>query len=263
MFHFCVSLGEEGPSHTAAQKDIQITLGKEVVRRDKKKALDFEACLKRRLNRDIKERQVLLHKVSFLGWVAHGNIVNRVLNDQTLMQMCLKLLPSKNAYPDGATDTKYFTSFTKWFQSLFELKSKRMYCEFRPLPPKLKSLALQVQSKKVLCKKDLVLIFVSMLRAIGIQCRLVLNIPVAPLRPPQSELLTVSTKLNAEEDQKPRAKAKVIKAPNDHDYEKSKSKTTKPKAETLVDKKVRVSYPGEDIIQCKALFIFYEILVVC
>lgn len=251
LFHFCVSLGEEGPSHTPAQKDIQITLGTEVVRRDKKKALDFEACLKRRLNRDIKERQVFLHKVSFLGWVAHGNIVNRVLNNQTLMEMCLKLLPSKNAYPDGATDTKYFISFTKWFQSLFELKSKRMYCEFRPLPPKMKSLALQIKSKKVLCKKDLVLIFVSMLRAIGIQCRLVLNIPVAPLRPPQSELLTVSTKLNTEVDQKlkEKAKPKQLKSPGDHDYEKSKSKTTKPKAESLVDKKVRVSYPGEEIVQ--------------
>lgn len=232
--------GEENNSQPKTYSDIQITVGDEIVRREKtKKAIDLEACIKRRLNREIKERQIFVHKASFLGWVSHGNYINRFLNNQFIMELCLKLLPSKNAYPDGDTDTKYFTSFTKWFNSVFELKSKKMYCDFKPLPPKLKSLALQIQSKKIICKKDYVLVFVSMLRAIGIQCRLVLNLPVAPLRPPQSELLVVSTKAKTEEHQ-----PSTSKSSKDHDHGKSMAKlndTNKKKKKTWsIDQKVQV-----------------------
>lgn len=194
---------EDGGKKDRPKHDIQITVGNEIRRgmsREKKKALDLEACLKRRLNRDIKEKQVFLHKCSFLGWMAHGNYVNRIINNSELMQMCLKHLPSKNSYPNGDTDLKYFISFTKWFHSYFELKSKQMYCDFRPLPPKPKSLALQITKKHAISKHDYVLIFATMLRAIGVQCRVVINMPVAPLRPPQTELFVVSSKSKADEN---------------------------------------------------------------
>lgn len=135
-----------------------------------------------------------MHKVSLLCWISHGNYINRKVNNNALMEMCLKSLPSKNAYPNGNTDTKYFLSFTKWFHQTFELMSKKMYCDLRRLPRRIDSLALQIKTKKIICKKDFVLIFAIMLRAIGIQCRLVMNLPVAPLRPPQKDLLVVSTK---------------------------------------------------------------------
>lgn len=194
---------EDGGKTDRPKHDIQITVGNEITRgmsREKKKALDIEACLKRRLNRDIKEKQVYLHKCSFLGWMGHGNYVNRIINNSELMQVCLKHLPSKNSYPNGDTDLKYFISFTKWFHSFFELKSKQMYCDFRPLPPKPKSLALQITNKHAISKHDYVLIFATMLRAIGVQCRVVINMPVAPLRPPQSELFVVSSKSKVDEN---------------------------------------------------------------
>lgn len=180
--------------------------------RGKKKALDLEATLKRRLNRDIKEKQVFLHKCSFLGWMAHGTYVSRIVNNSELMKMCLKHLPSKNSYPDGDTELKYFVSFTKWFHSYFELKSKHMYCDFRPLPPKPKSLALQIRFKHAISKHDYVLIYAAMLRSIGIQCRIVINMPVAPLRPPQNELLVVSSKPKAEENMKQETEKKKTKS---------------------------------------------------
>lgn len=168
--------------------------GQRCMSREQKKAIDLEACLKRRLNRDIKEKQVFLHKSAVLCWIAHGNHINRVLNNLTLMEMCLKLLPSKNAYPKGDTDIKYFHMITDWFHSLLVLKSNKLFCELNRLPPKTRSLALQIQSKKVICKCDFVLLFVTMLRSLGIQCRLVVNFAVPPLKPPQKDLFVVSTK---------------------------------------------------------------------
>lgn len=210
--------------------------------RDEKKALDLEACLKRRLNRDIREKQVFMHKCSFLGWMAHGHHVNRTINNSELMKMCLQHLPSKNAYPDGKTELKYFVSFTKWFHSAFEITSKQMYCSFRPMPPKLTSLALQIQRKRVISKHDFVLIFATMLRAIGIQCRIVINIPVIPLKPPQSELLVITKKENGDE------KAKNGDDDDDHDDDdddeddseknKKKKKPTKSKKKTAKKSKI-------------------------
>lgn len=183
--------------HANEIKDIQITVGNEAVRgmsREQKRAIDLEACLKRRLNRDIKEKQVFLHKTAVLCWIAHGNYINRVLNNMKLMEMCLKLLPSKNAYPKGDTDIKYYNMVTEWFNSVFDLKSQKQYCELKRLPPKTLSLALQIQSKKIISKCDFVMLFVTMLRSLGLQCRLVINFAVPPLRPPQKDLFVVSTK---------------------------------------------------------------------
>lgn len=202
VFFACADHEDDGKK-ARAKHDIQITIGTGLTRgmsREKKKALDVEACLKRRLNRDIKEKQVFLHKCSFLSWMAHGNYVNRIINNNQLMKMCLKHLPSKNSYPNGDTELKYFVSITKWFHSYFELKSKEMYCDFRPLPPKAQSLGLQIHAKHAISKHDYVLIYATMLRAIGIQCRVVINMPVLPLRPPQSELLVVQSKPKEEED---------------------------------------------------------------
>lgn len=185
-------------------KDIQITVGGSTVRdmsRDKRKVIDLEACLKRRLNRDIKENQIFLHKASTLGWIGHGNYMNRILNDMSLMEMCLKLLPSKNAYPDGDTDIQYFKAITAWFHELFKLKSKNLYCDLKGIQSKVMSLQLQLRSKQVICKCDYILLFVSMLRSIGIQCRLVINLAVLPLRPPQKDLFVVSTKPKDEIEQ--------------------------------------------------------------
>lgn len=178
-------------------KNIQITVGPDIGRhmsREQKKAIDIEACLKRRLNRDIKERQVYLHKASVLCWIAHGNYINRILNDLTLMEISLKLLPSKNAYPKGDTDINYYKMFTDWFHQLFQLKSDKLYSGLKGLTKKRLSLALQLQTKKIISKSDFVQLFVIMLRSIGIQCRLVINFAVPPLRPPQKELFVVSSK---------------------------------------------------------------------
>lgn len=196
----------DNDEHGHEIKDIQITVGNSAVRHltsDQKKAIDLEACFKRRLNRDIKVKQVYLHKASVLCWIAHGNYINRILNNMTLMEMCIKLLPSKNAYPKGDTDIKYYHMVTEWFHTLFRLKCDKLYCPLKNLPPKTKSLALQIQSKQIISKCDFVLLFVTLLRSLGMQCRLVVNFAVPPQRPPQKDLFVISTKPKDAEQAKP------------------------------------------------------------
>lgn len=108
--------------------------------------------------------------------------------------MCNKLLPSSNSYPKGPTDIKYFESITKWYKTVIGLKGEKMYSCMKKLPPGEVSLALQIQSKNAICKKDFVLIFIILLRSMDIQCRMVINLATVPLRPPQSELWSIKNK---------------------------------------------------------------------
>lgn len=239
IFTHCVRVETilDNDEHANEIKDIQITVDNTAVRqltRHQKKAIDLEACLKRRLNREIKLKQVVLHKASVLCWIAHGNHINRILNNTTLMEMCLKLLPSKNAYPKGDTDVKYYHMVTEWFHSLFQLKSDKLYCPLKKLPPKTHSLALQIQSKKIISKCDFVLLFVTMLRSLGIQCRLVINFAVPPQQPPQKDLFVISTKPKEETEAAEKAKS--------NDKEKKKEQTKKKqKEEPSLAKKLKVA----------------------
>ena len=191
--------------------------------KNQSKEIDYEACMKRKLNRIIKEHQVVLHKVNLVCWVSHGNYVNPIINNRRLMAECLKLLPEnkQHCYPKEKTDIDYFKQITHWFKSTVILKKnfQNMYCKMRNRPPLMSSLALQIRAKSAICRRDYVLIFICLLRAIGIQCRMVQSIITAPIRPAQSDLLVISSK-STEEKSKPKPRSKS-------NSNKSKSNTVK------------------------------------
>lgn len=190
-----------------------------------------------------------LHKASVLCWIAHGNHINRILNDLTLMEVCLKLLPSKNAYPKGDTDIKYYSMFTDWFHQMFQLKSDKLYSGLKGLTKKRTSLAIQLQTKKIISKSDYVQLFVTMLRAIGIQCRLIINFAVPSLKPSQKELFVISSKpTTADTEKEANAQEVSPSKPNKHkaDVKASSSKSEKNKTKTDMPKKVKVSYCAVD-----------------
>lgn len=192
-------------------------------RKKQSKEINYEACMKRKLNRVIKEHQVVLHKTNLICWVSHGNYVNPIVNNRRLMAECLKLLPDnkQHCYPKEKTDVDYFKQITHWFKSTIILKKnfQNMYCKMRNRPPLMTSLALQIRNKSAICRRDYVLIFICILRAIGIQCRMVQSIITAPIRPAQSDLLVISTK-SPEDKSKPKPRSKS-------NSNKSKSKAVK------------------------------------
>lgn len=162
----------------------------------KKKGVDLLTALKRRLNRIAKENQVFVHQVHLLCYIAHGNFVNKILTDQTVLALALSLLPSKNSFPSNRLDLSYLEQFLRWYKKTIQLNEKMKSC--LKLEEELKD---NINNNVAKSKKMLVYIFICILRALGVHCRLVLSLQVEPLRPPVSRLHSVSTKvLNKNED---------------------------------------------------------------
>lgn len=154
-----------------------------------KKGVDLVAAMKRRLNRIKKENQVFIHKVSILCWIAHGNYINTVLNNEKFLGLALSLIPSEQCYPGDRTDLIYLERILNWYRKTVESSDKSdLNYEID------KQLQIDISKKHASDKKMLVLIFICILRALGIQCRLVMSLLVLPLKPPASELCSLSTK---------------------------------------------------------------------
>lgn len=196
------------------------------------KPVDLEAQMKRKLNKRRKEYQQHLHKVNLMLWISHGNFVNQKLNNKDLMARALELLPkNKNhCYPKDQTDLDYFQQITNWFKSAITLRNKDMYTVLKQRPPLMISLALQMKFKAAICRRDYVLIFTILLRAIGIHCRMVQSLVCAPILPPKSELLSLSTK-------KPDEKLKA----NSSSSKSKSSGSSKSKAESSSTKRTSSS----------------------
>lgn len=153
--------------------------------------------MKRKINRVKKEYQVYMHKVHILCWLGHGNYVSKVLNDQEVLAAALLLVPSEKCYPSERVDIKYLEQITTWYKNKWTIKLDKNENKFRPKAPSLKELLLtQMKSRTITTYKYLVFIFISMLRALGLQCRIVFNFVTVPLKPPTSELCSLSTKNN-------------------------------------------------------------------
>ncbi|TMW41092.1 hypothetical protein DOY81_013828, partial [Sarcophaga bullata] len=167
---------------------------------------DIELAFKRRLNRDIKERQVLLHKVSLLCHFGRLLFYNRLLNDTILMNKALKMLPSQSAYPpERGTEIKYFQSMATWFKSAIKLKTQNLYPDKKTAKTKVKAhieLLKQIENKEARSKQDMIFILIILLRGMGLQCRLVVNIQPLPLKPAPSDLISIKMNKNDESDAK-------------------------------------------------------------
>ncbi|XP_016972468.1 DNA repair protein complementing XP-C cells homolog isoform X2 [Drosophila rhopaloa] len=189
--------------------DLEIHVGLQGLRptKEQKTQHELEMALKRRLNRDIKERQLLLHKVSLMCQIARSLKYNRMLGESdALMQAALKLLPSKNAYPtERGTELKYLQSFVTWFKTAIKLLSPNLYSEQSTASKKeiLEALLAQIKRKEARCKQDMIFIFIVLARGMGMHCRLIVNLQPMPLRPAASDLISI--KLKPEEKNKSQA----------------------------------------------------------
>ncbi|XP_055614141.1 DNA repair protein complementing XP-C cells homolog [Uranotaenia lowii] len=194
----------EENKETKPVHDVQITIGSrsdEVVKKKRNNEFDMEVCIKRIINRERKENQTVLHKVNILMAIGHGNVVNNVLNSAKLFSLALTLIPAQKCYPKDRTNIEYFEQITKFFRQIIDLKDRREFCRFKKLPILETSLRLQMLTKAAICKRDFVLIFIILLRAIGIQCRLVMSLVVVPKKVSQPEL-AISPTISAENKSK-------------------------------------------------------------
>lgn len=150
-----------------------------------KKGQDMQNVLRRRMNTICKETQVLIHKVNLLLWISYGNHLNRILNSPEVMGSALSLVPSKNAYPPKQCDLSYLENFIKWFSKKIKLLSKTdPLCEITVL-----SLVENFSKHEAKTIYEMIAMFISMLRSLGLNARLVININAVPIKPTSEQLL--------------------------------------------------------------------------
>ncbi|XP_033156407.1 DNA repair protein complementing XP-C cells homolog isoform X3 [Drosophila mauritiana] len=202
--------------------DLEIRVGLEGLRptKEQKTQHELEMALKRRLNRDIKDRQILLHKVSLMCQIARSLKYNRLLSESdSLMQATLKLLPSRNAYPtERGTELKYLQSFVTWFKTSIKLLSPNLYSAQSPAMKEaiLEALLEQVKRKEARCKQDMIFIFIALARGMGMHCRLIVNLQPMPLRPAASDLIPI--KLRPDD----KNKSQTVESEGESEDEKTK-----------------------------------------
>ncbi|XP_058824249.1 DNA repair protein complementing XP-C cells homolog [Topomyia yanbarensis] len=159
-----------------------------------KKKLDLLTAIKRLMNREKRQNQIYLHKVSILCWIAHGTFLNKTLADPRLTQEIAKrLLPSTNCRPKGRTNLLYFEQVTRYFRKCVQLKSNQWCYRSAKLPPLYTTIKFQILQRSAFSKRDYVLLFLLMLRTLSIHSRLVISLVVPPKQVPNSELYRMNS----------------------------------------------------------------------
>lgn len=145
--------------------------------------------IKRRMNNIRKKNQVLIHKVHLLCWLAYGFGVNTQLNSSDIQSMVLSLIPSK-LYAQNKITLAFLEELLDWYQNNF-ITSDTVY----PKKITMRTLLLaQIDRSKAFDAKMLVYIFAAILKSLGADCRLILNVFVEPLRPHSDQLHSLSKK---------------------------------------------------------------------
>ncbi|XP_046666178.1 DNA repair protein complementing XP-C cells homolog [Homalodisca vitripennis] len=192
-------------NYSFPEKGVEVTIKLPNLKQKKKSGgFDIEAAMKRRINLIKKENQVYMHKVHLLCWIAHGMFLNSTINNDDLMGLALSLIPSKHCYPPKHADLNYLEKLVSWFVNKLTVDKNSTFLNSSGTSL-LDSLESQINSRVVLSQRDLVLIFLCMLRSLGINARLVISLRPVPLRPPASDLCQVKPNENkSNSDCKPR-----------------------------------------------------------
>ncbi|PNF35257.1 hypothetical protein B7P43_G04796 [Cryptotermes secundus] len=184
--------------HIIPKEGIEVTLeAPDLYRKRKKKGFDMEAHLRRRLNRMKREFQVLIHKVHLLCWIAHGQYINSVLNSEVLMAQSLSLIPSQHCYPAKHTNLSYLEKIVEWFRKTITIADR---IDNESLLPHCESLQKSFQSRTAPSARDLVFMFICVLRALGVKARLLMSLQPLPLKPSAEDMVGMNrTERNKEE----------------------------------------------------------------
>ncbi|KAJ1521139.1 hypothetical protein ONE63_002834 [Megalurothrips usitatus] len=198
--------------HEFPKEGVQITVNAPEFNWRRKKQRDQQACLEAEMNRAFnrvrKELQLLCHKTSLLLWLAHGIFVNKVINTDCIRAIALSLIPRDlTAMPKGPCK-RYVDQLLKWFTSEFECSEG--------FPETLESgqsrnlvtvLEQHFSRRYAKSTRELTFMFVTILRIVGMESRLIISFQPVPLKPQSDTLLAVNRK---------NGKSKRSRLPNKH-----------------------------------------------
>ncbi|XP_026288998.2 LOW QUALITY PROTEIN: DNA repair protein complementing XP-C cells homolog [Frankliniella occidentalis] len=212
--------------HEIPKEGVQITLDMPEFSWKRKKQRDQQACMQAEMNRAFnrvrRELQLLCHKTSLLLWVAHGRYLNNVINNDGVQAIALSLVPTDLTVLPKKPGRKYVDLLLKWFAKDFECSEgfpeTLESSQSRPLGAILAQHFSRKYAKSTRelifmfiailravgmeCRlivsfnkttTTLIFMFIAILRAVGMECRLIVSFQPMPLKPQSNELLAIST----------------------------------------------------------------------
>ncbi|KAM6061967.1 DNA repair protein complementing XP-C cells isoform 2-T2 [Chlamydotis macqueenii] len=219
-------------------------------RREKRKA-EFEMYLRRMMKRFSKEVREDTHKVHLLCLLANGFYRNRICSQPDLHAIGLSIIPTHfTKVPAGQVDLLYLSNLVKWFVGTFTVNDELSTEKGEPLQSTLERRFAVYAARD---DEELVHIFLIILRALQLLCRLVLSFQPIPLKETTAKVKSSSKRQSlsgTSEGQEsstttPKAVAKKSphrKAKQDEKFSESKDDNKEPKKqETAQTKRTRKS----------------------
>ncbi|KFQ17267.1 DNA repair protein complementing XP-C cells, partial [Merops nubicus] len=148
-------------------------------RREKRNA-EFEMYLRRMVKRYSKEVREDTHKVHLLCLLANGFYRNRICSQPDLQAIGLSIIPAHfTKVPAGQVDLLYLSNLVKWFVGTFTVNDELSTEKGEPLQSTLERRFAVYAARD---DEELVHIFLIILRALQLLCRLVLSLQPIPLK---------------------------------------------------------------------------------
>lgn len=209
--------------YTIPKEGIKITLPDTCMVFKKKTSSKKETDLTALLRRKLKANQIIIEKAARLCWLAYGFYLNRQANDPELMAITVSLMSTKN-YPKDGFNLTYLAKFTKWFKNMFTIESTDNEVIINK-----ETLLKRIAEKKIFNYRELVILYVAILRGIGLHCRLIVSLN-PPLVKSYNDLLskTSAAKKNDKvKEESKEAKRKTESSKKDKKNADSKEKNIK------------------------------------
>ncbi|XP_024879612.1 DNA repair protein complementing XP-C cells homolog [Temnothorax curvispinosus] len=221
--------------YTIPKEGVKITLPGTSVLFKKKTGSKKESDLTALLRRKLKANQIIIEKAGRLCWLAYGFYLNHQASDPEIMATMVSLISTKN-YPKDNFNLEYLTKLTKWFKNIFTVESSDNEVIINR-----ETLLKRIAERKIYNYRELVILYVAILRGIGLHCRLVVSLN-PPLVKAYNELLpkTSTAKKDGKiKDETKETKAKVTSKEDKKNVGKLKEETkeTKSKVTSKEDKK--------------------------
>ncbi|KAM6343926.1 DNA repair protein complementing XP-C cells isoform 2-T2 [Alca torda] len=158
-------------------------------RREKRKA-EFEMYLRRMMKRFSKDVRENTHKVHLLCLLANGFYRNRICSQPDLHAIGLSIIPTCfTKVPAGQVDLPYLSNLVKWFVGTFTINDELSTEKGEPLQSTLER---RFAIYAACDDEELVHIFLIILRALQLLCRLVLSFQPIPLKETRAKVKSSS-----------------------------------------------------------------------
>ncbi|KAM7169782.1 DNA repair protein complementing XP-C cells isoform 1-T1 [Macrochelys suwanniensis] len=194
-------------------------------RREKRKA-EFETYLRRMMKRFNKEVHENTHKVHLLCLLANGFHRNRVCSQPDLQAIGLSIIPTHfTKVPAGRVDLLYLSNLVKWFVATFTINAELSVDDRESLQSTLERRFAIYAARD---DEELVHIFLLILRALQLLCRLVLSLRPIPLKEPAGKGKSSCKKHSAKKPKGPTRKSSCKGAKQQETLSESKGADKEP-----------------------------------